>query len=108
MAEALSHDEMSLLAAEYVVGLLDADERASASRLIDANGTMRGLVDDWVERLSPLNAAYAAVPAPDIWRALDRELFAPARWRRRLFWLVVAGLAVALVGKLAFWARLLG
>jgi anti-sigma-K factor RskA len=108
MAEALSHEEMSLLAAEYVVGLLDADERASASRLIDANGTMRGLVDDWAVRLSPLNAGYVAVPMPDIWRDLDRELFAPTRWRARLFWLAVAGLAVVLVGKLAFWARLLG
>jgi anti-sigma-K factor RskA len=108
MAEVLTHDEVNLLAAEYVVGLLEADEWARASRLLDTNGTMRELVDEWVERLSPLNVGYAAVPVPDIWRDLDRDLFGRSRWRRRLFWLAVTGLAVVLIGKLALWARLLG
>ena len=99
--------ELDMLAAEYVVGLLDGDEREQAARLIDSSVTMRFLVEDWGYRLSPLAEPIPPLAMPDIWRDLDRQLFAPRRWRNRLFWLVVAGLAVAAVVKLAFWLRVL-
>lgn len=107
MADPTPRPEMELLAAEYVLGVLEAEERRAAAELADRDGTMRMLVDDWAFHLSSLNTAYAPVPAPNIWPALDRELFAPKRRRNRIFWLVVAGLAVALVVKVAFWIRLL-
>lgn len=65
------------------------------------------LMELWEERFVPLNDDYAPLAAPDVWAGLDHELFAPRRRRNRIFWLVVAGFAVALVVKLAFWARLL-
>lgn len=107
MAEALSRQELDLLAAEYVLGLLDAEERDRAGQLIDSNGTMRMLVEDWGYRLSPLAEPIPALAMPDIWRDLDRQLFAPRRWRNRLFLLVVGGLVVAAAVKLAFWLRVL-
>lgn len=107
MAEAVSRAELDLLAAEYVMGLLEADDRASTASLIDGNGTMRLLVGEWETRFAPLNAAYMPVPAPDVWPALDAQFFAPRRRRNRLFLFVVAGLAVVLAVKLAFWMKLL-
>ncbi len=107
MADPSTRDELDALAAEYVLGVLDTDIRREAAALIDRDGTMRVLVADWQQRFSPLDAGYDPVPAPDLWPALDRQLFAPGRRRNRVFWLVVAGLAVALVVKVAFWIRLL-
>jgi anti-sigma-K factor RskA len=98
---------MDLLAAEYVLGVLDAGERARTQALIHRNGTMRILVEAWEDRFSPLDAGYPVLAAPDVWRDLDRALFAPQRRRNRVFLLVVSVLAVALVVKMVFWARLL-
>jgi anti-sigma-K factor RskA len=107
MAETPTRDEMDLLAAEYVLGVLDADERQEVDRLLGLNGTMRHLAEQWEDRLSGLNLAYVPVDAPDVWGALDRDLFRPRRIRNRIFWGVVVALAVALVVKLAFWSKLI-
>jgi anti-sigma-K factor RskA len=107
MAEPAAHENLDLLAAEYVLGVLDANERREARTLIDGNGTMRMLAELWQERLAPLNEAYAAVAVPDVWPALDRQLFAERRTRNRIFWFAVAGLALALAVKLAFWLWML-
>ncbi|TIT10673.1 MAG: anti-sigma factor, partial [Mesorhizobium sp.] len=47
-----------LFAAEYVLGVLDADEREIASRRIDADDAFARLVDAWEAHLSPMAAAY--------------------------------------------------
>jgi anti-sigma-K factor RskA len=108
MAEAIPRDEMDLLAAEHVLGLLDAEARRAAAALVEGNGTMRLLAEEWEDRLADLNAEFVSVDAPDVWPALDRQLFAARRKRTRLFWLLVGAFAVALVAKVAFWAQLLG
>ncbi|ESZ64605.1 anti-sigma factor [Mesorhizobium sp. L103C131B0] len=65
-----------LLAAEYVLGVLPADERQIASGRIDAETGFARLVDSWEVNLSPMAAAYAEVEPPaTIKPAIDRRLF---------------------------------
>ena len=65
-----------LLAAEYVLGVLAADERQIASGRIDAETGFARLVDSWEVHLSPMAAAYAEVEPPaTIKPAIDRRLF---------------------------------
>ncbi|ESY07155.1 anti-sigma factor [Mesorhizobium sp. C386A] len=65
-----------LLAAEYVLGVLPADERQIASGRIDAETGFASLVDSWEVNLSPIAAAYAEVEPPaTIKPAIDRRLF---------------------------------
>ncbi|ESY51320.1 MULTISPECIES: anti-sigma factor [unclassified Mesorhizobium] len=65
-----------LLAAEYVLGVLPADERQIASGRIDAETGFARLVDSWEVNLSPIAAAYAEVEPPaTIKPAIDRRLF---------------------------------
>ena len=52
-----------LLAAEYVLGVLAADERQIASGRIDAETGFARLVDSWEVHLSPIATAYAAYRA---------------------------------------------
>ena len=67
-----------LLAAEYVLGVLAADEREIASRRIEADAAFARLVDAWEVRLSPMAAAYPEIEPPAaVKAALDRRLFTP-------------------------------
>ena len=99
-----------LIAAEYVLGVLSADERQAASRRIDSDPDFARLVDSWEARLAPLASGYQDVEAPaSVKAAIDRRLFASgdaaqaegARsglWASLAFW---RGLAVAAVAALA-------
>ena len=100
-----------LLAAEYVLGVLSAEERQIVSRRIDADSDFARLVDGWEVRLSPLAAAYPEIEPPaSVKIALDRRLFAstataPAEaraglWSSLAFW---RGLAAAAVAALAIY-----
>ena len=61
---AVDRDDMEALAAEYVLGMLDADERRAAEARIAADPDFRAAVAAWADRLQPL--ADAATPvAPD-------------------------------------------
>ncbi|KAA3450140.1 anti-sigma factor [Mesorhizobium sp. SARCC-RB16n] len=100
-----------LFAAEYVLGVLPAEERQIASRRIDAETDFARLVDGWEVRLSPLASAYPEIEQPaSVKPAIDRRLFssvagAPAEpraglWSSLAFW---RGLAVAAVAALALY-----
>ncbi len=96
-----------LLAAEYVLGVLPADEREQVARRIEADPAFARVVDLWEVRLAPLAEAYgpAEVPAA-IKAALDRRLFGdapaaaarPGLWSSLAFW---RGLAAASLAGLA-------
>jgi anti-sigma-K factor RskA len=102
------HDGDDGLAAEYVLGVLPADERRSAARRIESDAAFAGLVEQWEERLSPLSADYGeAAPPASIKQELDRRLFSRAAqrlppatrmWQSLNFW---RGLAAAAVLALA-------
>jgi anti-sigma-K factor RskA len=102
-----------LLAAEYVLGVLAADERQIASRRIDGETDFARLVDSWEVNFSPLAAAYAEIEPPASAKpAIDRRLFAstaagtPSAESRRGLWSSLAfwrGLAAAAVAALAIY-----
>jgi len=81
-------DDQELLAAEYVLGTLDAQERARARDLVTMDSAFAAIVRAWERRLGELNVLVAAVePPPDIWdrikagiagRPPREELRAPA------------------------------
>ncbi|MDX8534514.1 anti-sigma factor [Mesorhizobium sp. VK25A] len=98
-----------LLAAEYVLGVLPADERQVASRRIDTEAAFARLVDAWEVRFAPMAAAYAAVEPPaSVKAAIDRRLFASSAstvpggslWTSLAFW---RGLAAAAIAALAIY-----
>ncbi|MBZ9815671.1 anti-sigma factor domain-containing protein [Mesorhizobium sp. CA7] len=101
-----------LLAAEYVLGVLAADERQIASRRIDAETAFARLVDAWEAHFAPMAAAYAAVEPPaSVKVAIDRRLFASSAstapsgglWASLAFW---RGLAAAAIAALAVYVAL--
>lgn len=93
-----------LLAAEYVLGALPADERAAAARRIEADPAFARLVDAWEARLSPMASGYGeAEPPASVKQALDRRLFGAAErtskrgavWNSLFFWRGLATAAIA-------------
>lgn len=66
-----------LTAAEYVLGVLPADEREIASRRLDSDAAFARDVDRWEVHFSPMATAYASVEPPATVKvAVDRRLFA--------------------------------
>ncbi|MEO5759855.1 MAG: anti-sigma factor [Mesorhizobium sp.] len=105
------HGGDDLLAAEYVLGVLSADERQIASRRIDGEAVFARMVDGWEVHLSPMAAAYPeVVPPATVKTAVDRRLFSttaatPAQsraglWSSLAFW---RGLTAAAVAALAIY-----
>lgn len=99
-----------LLAAEYVLGVLDTDQRAIASARMDSDREFAGLVDRWVVRLEPLNSAYQAQPVPaSIKVLLDQRLFGNSAregfWSGVKFWRALALGSLAALA-VAIWPQL--
>lgn len=57
-------EDDDVLAAEYVLGTLDSQERAHVQRLIDNDTDLRRKVLAWEDRLAPLLDLYVDVAAP--------------------------------------------
>ncbi|MDR7033368.1 MULTISPECIES: anti-sigma factor domain-containing protein [unclassified Mesorhizobium] len=98
-----------MLAAEYVLGVLPAEERQTAGRRADAETEFARLVDAWEVRLAPLASAYPEIEPPaSVKPAIERRLFAagstasaqPGLWSSLAFW---RGLAAAAVAALAIY-----
>lgn len=88
------------LAAEYVLGTLPHAERLRAEALIDSDAGFRALVDDWQNRLAPLNEGYAeALPPPELLARIEGRLFAEPEPQRSRGWLwrALAGLAAVVL-----------
>lgn len=63
------------LAAEYVVGVLDASARREVERRMAEDPGFAAEVAAWEERLTPLVAAVPPIePPPAVWRAIARRL----------------------------------
>ncbi|MEO0829754.1 MAG: anti-sigma factor, partial [Pseudomonadota bacterium] len=52
------------LAAEYVLGVLDADTRAQVAHRVAIDHGFARLVDGWEQRLSGMNEAYLEIDPP--------------------------------------------
>jgi anti-sigma-K factor RskA len=88
-----------MLAADYVMGVLDAAEAVEAERRIAADPAFAAEVADWERKLMPLAALAAPVPPPDaLWNRIEASIGKPAaNDNRRWFWpaATLASLAVA-------------
>ncbi len=95
-----------LIAAEYVLGVLNGAEREAAALRVQNERGFARLVDQWTIRLSPLDDAYEdAAPPASIKKTLDERLFAgsgasaPSFWQSLNLWraLTIGALAVAAI-----------
>lgn len=88
-------------AGEYVLGVLDRDERRQARARIARDPAFAGRVIGWEERLAPWFLRVEAItPTPQLWAAICAELglIAPGNlklWNRVGFWRTTTALAVA-------------
>lgn len=114
--EQLERDPPSddLLAAEYVVGVLDAQGRRRAQSRIDAEPAFAGLVTAWEQRFAALLAEIDPVTVPaHVWLRLRTHLgWSPVEgarrgvWQNTAFWrattavAAAAAIAVVVVGRL--------
>jgi anti-sigma-K factor RskA len=92
-------EETDAFAAEYVLGVLDAAERARAEERIKRDSTFAASVAAWEQRLSGLNESYDEVPAPNLLPKIEARLFPVAAKPRRSWmnWLAGAVTAAAVV-----------
>jgi hypothetical protein len=75
MSDILNEDDLSALAAEYVIGTLDPDERTRANVLIDVDQGFRDLVRVWERRLGELHLMVEPVePDERIWERIRGRL----------------------------------
>jgi len=75
----MNHDEdQELLAAEYVLGTLDADERAQAQALIGINPDFAAVVRYWERRLGELHLMVETVePSDAVWERIKSSIAVP-------------------------------
>jgi anti-sigma-K factor RskA len=72
-------DDQELLAAEYVLGTLDTEERARARALVVMDPGFAAAVRAWERRLGELNVLVAAVePPPNVWDRIRASTAGPA------------------------------
>jgi anti-sigma-K factor RskA len=68
-----------ILAGAYVMATLPRRAAARFERLMAADPSLAVLVEDWRQRLAPLDATAAPVEPPArVWRAIEREIAPPA------------------------------
>ena len=61
--------------AEYVLGLLDSQERKALERALDQDAALRDSVSAWEARLSPLGEdAVDMVPPARVWKRIQADL----------------------------------
>ncbi|KAB5625150.1 RNA polymerase subunit sigma-70 [Pseudomonas putida] len=103
---------LDVLAGEYVLGTLSAEQRAAVLARLDREPALRAAVDRWEARLLELTTlAEPQQPSTRLWRRIDRSIAEQARqvhptnpwWRRLGLWqgVSVAGLAATLLLSLA-------
>jgi anti-sigma-K factor RskA len=91
-------DDLNDLAGEYVLGTLaGADRIAFEGRLQRDTAAMRA-VALWALHLQPLaDAVTPAIPAPQLWQRIERQLGLPVRTKKRTPMWIAAAVAAAIV-----------
>ena len=68
-------EDIDMLAAEYVLGTLDASERASVSARRQREPSLQSAIGAWEQRLAPLNATLPDIaPAAGIFSKIEQRL----------------------------------
>lgn len=107
-------DDLEALAAEYVVGVLEADERRRFEALVNTSPEAAEALLRWENRLHGLNEGYGAEAPPDsVKQAIDKRLFADAvaqaeksagLWQSLAFWRGFGLVGTAAAVALSLWA----
>src|SRR4029077_3887300 len=64
----IENEDHIALAAEYVLGTLDGDERVQVETMMNVDQDFRALVESWERRLGELHAMVASVEPPEaVW-----------------------------------------
>ena len=72
-------EELRVLAGEYVLGVLDADEAAEVAAALAVNPELRRAVALWEEQLHPLSSLVSpAEPPSGTWQAIEERIKASA------------------------------
>ncbi|MGB1558105.1 MAG: anti-sigma factor [Oceanococcaceae bacterium] len=88
--------------AEYVLGSLDAEERAAVTAALREDAELRAERDAWERRLAPLQSlAPPRTPPSGLWEAISRQLGWAESVPSRRSWWSIPGLAGALASVLA-------
>jgi anti-sigma-K factor RskA len=94
------------LAAEYVLGTLEAREAAEVARAIETDADLAAAVARWESRLAPLQSlARPEAPPPGLWARIETALDprpAPRRWRWDGWRLGAVGATAVAAGLAAF------
>ena len=101
--------DRDLLAAEYVLGSLEGEERRDAEQLLAADPAFARSVAAWQQRLTPLAAHVAPVAPPaELWQRIEHGIAPVAAtadilpFRRRVrFWQAATAGALAIAASLA-------
>jgi anti-sigma-K factor RskA len=92
----------SVLAAEYVLGVLPADEHAAVAARLRTNASLRAELRFWRGRLASLDGGFAETPAPAaVWPSIEQRLFGGqvrrgGLWDSLGFWRALSGAAAAI------------
>ena len=80
MSEAgMNEDDLDRLAAEHVIGLLDAPEQAQAERLVQTDASFAARVAAWQARLAEIDeTAPRMEPGAALWMRIESSLRRPA------------------------------
>src|SRR5688500_701650 len=79
MPDVINNDELNALAAEYVLGTLDYEERKGANSLIEVDHAFRGLVRIWERRFGELHLMVESVtPEPPVWERVKAKVMPEA------------------------------
>lgn len=87
-----------VLAGEYVLGVLSAENRARVEARIRRDRAFAAIVARWEENLSPLNEEYESIAPPDFILPMVERRVLSARRRQEQ-----GGMLAALWGSLALW-----
>lgn len=98
--------DRDLLAAEYVLGVLEGEDREAAVRLLTDDPDFARAVEAWQRRLSPLASHVAPVTPPaDLWQRIAARTGTTAGivpfHRRVRFWQATTAGALAIAASLA-------
>ena len=99
MSQEEDHNDDTALAGEYVLNLLEDDERAAFEARLVAEAALRDRVREWDESLVDLVAGVSPVPPPPMVKdRLQATLFPETIRRKRSLWTWLTGsIAVAII-----------
>jgi anti-sigma-K factor RskA len=94
----MDSDDLNDLAGEYVLGTLAGAERVAFEGRLQRDTAAMRAVAQWALHLQPLaDAVTPAIPAPQLWQRIERDLGLPSKAKPRGPMWIAAAVAAAIV-----------